>query len=163
MPQFKIAYKEFTSEEISDLVEGTDFATVDVKDSEDSDDEEDCEAGFMDNEEIVLRMVNTLTSRVLLYWKKRRPKFSHDYAHVGCLLSPNPSIQHTVKTTTTQADSEACERLIFKLLIPPNVLGNDKTELKAQLMKNWNHELKLFQNHQGMFAKDYIWELAKVR
>ena len=81
------------------------------------------------------------------------------------MLFPNPTIQYTVnvKTITTQEDLEACERLIFKSLIPPNVVGKDKTELKVQLMKDWNHELKLFQNHQGVFAEDYMWELAKVR
>jgi len=82
---------------------------------------------------------------------------------VGHFLSPNPSIQQAVKATTTQADLEACEHIIFKLLIPPNVVGNNKTELKAQLMKYWHHDLKLFQNHQGMFVNNCIWELAKVR
>ena len=96
-------------------------------------------------------------------WMGRRGKISHDYAHVGRLLCPNPTIQQAVLTTTTLEDSEAVERLIFKLLIPPHVVGTLRTELKSQLMMNWHRELKLFQNHQGIFAKDWIWALAKVR
>ena len=136
---------------------------VDVEDSVDSDDEEHCEADEIENAEIASRMAETLTSCVIKICKKRRPKFSHDYVCVGHLFSPNPSIQLAIKITRTQSDSEACEHLIFKLLIPPNAVGNDKTELKAQLMKDWNHELKLFQHDQYVFAKDYIWELTKVR
>ena len=42
--------------------------------------------------EIDSRMAQTLTSLVIENWKKKRPKFSHDYAHVGRLLFQNPSI-----------------------------------------------------------------------
>jgi len=38
-----------------------------------------------------------------------------------------------------------------------------QTELKAPLMKDWHREYKLFQNHQGIFTQDWIWELAKIR
>ena len=82
---------------------------------------------------------------------------------MGRLLCPNPIIQEAVKTTTTLDDSEAVECLIFKLRIPPNVVGTFWIELNVQLMKDWHHEYKLFQNHQGIFAKDWIWEQAKVR
>ena len=42
MPEFKYAYEEFASEDITDLVKGTDFAIKDVEDSHDSDDDEIC-------------------------------------------------------------------------------------------------------------------------
>ena len=104
-----------------------------------------------------------MTTRVLNDWTKRRDKFSHDYARVGQLLYPNPIIQEAVKTTMTLDDAEAVECLIFKFLILPTIVGTCWTELQAQLMKDWHREYKLFQNHQGIFAKDWIWELAKVR
>jgi len=81
-------------------------------------------------------MANTLTSQVFVNWRKRRPKFYHGYACVGHLLSPNPTIQNAVKTMTMQEDLEVCEYLIFKLPIPPNMVGKEKTELKAQLVKD---------------------------
>ena len=74
------------------LVEGTDFATVDVEDSDNSDDEVGPEDAFMQD------------GWVLVNWKKRRPKFSHDCVCVERLLSPNPSTKHAVKTTAMQAD-----------------------------------------------------------
>ena len=98
----------------------------------------------------------SLTTQVVNDWTKRRDKFSHDYARVGQLVYLNPIIQEAVKTTMTLDYSEAVERLMFKLLIPPNVVGTFQTELKAQLTKDWHREYKLFQNYQGIFAKDWI-------
>ena len=69
----------------------------------------------------------------------------------------------TLGLTYSQVCLDACECLIFKLLIPPDTVGREKTEMKVHSMKDWNNELKLFQNHQGLFAKDYIWELTKVK
>ena len=163
MPEFEEAYEEFANEDITDLVKGTEFAIKDVEDSDDSDDDI-CIVNEQESDDIDVELpAISLTDRVMNDWTRRRDKFSHDYARVGRLLCPNPTIQQAVLTTTTLEDTEAVERLIFKLLIPPHVVGTSRTELKAQLMKDWHRELKLFQNYQGVFAKDWIWELAKVR
>ena len=51
----------------------------------------------------------TFTKRVLDHWAKRRAKYTHDYARVGRLLSPNPEIMAAAKKDTTLEDEEACE------------------------------------------------------
>ena len=39
--------------------------------------------------------------------------------------------------------------------------GTKRTNRKAQLMRDFNKELKSFQNHMGMFDNDYIWRIVK--
>ena len=42
---------------------------------------------------------------------------------------------------------DACEqRLVFKLIIAAHVVGTEKTNMKAQLMTDFNNELKIFYN-----------------
>ena len=50
----------------------------------------------------------------------------------------------------------------FKLLLSPNVVGEERLKKKAQLMKDFRSEPKDFQNRTGVFLKDYIWVLAGV-
>ena len=102
------------------------------------------------------------TQRVLALWEKHRKKYAHDYALVGRLLSPNPDIMAKVKENTTIDDEDACERLIFKLLLPETLFGQELVAAKVGAVKKFKAELKHFQNRTGIYDKDYIWELAKV-
>ena len=104
----------------------------------------------------------TFTKRVLDHWAKRRAKYTHDYARVGRLLSPNPEIMAAAKKDSTLDDEEACERLVFKLLVPNNLVGDELVRAKADMIQKFRDELMDFQNHTGIFKKPWIWELAKV-
>ena len=112
LPGFEIAYAGFTSEKCFDHVEGTDFVTVDLADSDDSgdEDEEVASDATADSAADALRM-------------EKIPQFSHVYACVSCMRLPNPIIQNTDNVTTMQEDLDACKHLIFKLLIPSHVVG----------------------------------------
>ena len=83
MPDSEEAYEEFASEDITDLVKGTDFAIKDVEDSDDSDDDEICVVNekYQYDGDVDLPEVS-LPTWVVNDWTKRRDKFSHDYACV---------------------------------------------------------------------------------
>ena len=66
-----------------------------------------------------------LSATITQFWIKHKNKLLHDYALVGYILSPNPTImEHTIDNKTLNHD-EAAERLITKLLLDPGLVGTE--------------------------------------
>ena len=68
-----------------------------------------------------------------------------------------------VMVNNTVNGKDACERLIFKLLLPVSLFGQELLTAKADKVQRFKAKFKHFHNHTGIYDKDYIiWELAKV-
>ena len=101
-----------------------------------------------------------MSSIINQFWKKRRSKLIHDYSLVGYLLSPNPTIMEHAVNNKDQIHDDAAEWLITKLLLNPDLVGNDKTVERAKLIDTFMEEYGDFTNKRGMFARDNIWIMA---
>lgn len=77
---------------------------------------------------------NTLADQVMRFWLKRREKLIHDYSLVGYILCPHPTIMaHAVINKSTIHD-EAVERLITKLILDSNLVGEELKTSSAGLI-----------------------------
>ena len=103
----------------------------------------------------------TLAHQVMHFWLKRRDKLIHDYSLVGYILSPHPTIMaHAVINKSTIHD-EAVERLITKLILDSNLVGEERTISRARLIDTFLTEHGDFINKRNSFARDNIWIMAK--
>ena len=93
-------------------------------------------------------------------WNKRRVKLTHDYSCVGWLLSPNPTVMADAKANATSEDSDDVERLLFKLLLPSMLVGQEREVEKGRLSQECWDAHKNVQNRDGSYNKEYIWALA---
>jgi len=123
-------------------------------------DEED--GGEKDEGSIEEIDATSVGGRILISWFKRCKKFLHDYALVGYMLSPNPTIREhaAIGTNTSAEDYSACERLITKLLIDKNIVGNELIEKQADLIDTFHQEYSDFVGKAGVFNKPHIWITA---
>ena len=101
-----------------------------------------------------------MSSIINQFWKKRRAKLIHDYSLVGYRLSPNPTIMEHAVNNKEQIHDDAAERLITKLLLNPDLVGNDKTVERAKLIDTFMEEYGDFTSRRGIFAKENIWIIA---
>ncbi len=104
---------------------------------------------------------NTLADQVMRFWLKCREKLIHDYSLVGYILCPHPMIMaHAVINKSTIHD-EAVERLITKLILDSNLVGEERTTSRARLIDTFLTEHGDFINKRHSFANDNIWIMAK--
>ncbi len=104
---------------------------------------------------------NTLSDQVMRFWLKRRDKLIHDYSLVGYILSPHPMIMaHAVINKSTSHD-EAVERLLTKLILDSNLVGEERAISRAKLIDTFLTEYGDFINKRNAFARDNIWIMAK--
>jgi len=77
---------------------------------------------------------NTLADQVMRFWLKCREKLIHDYSLVGYILCPPSTIMvHAVINKSTIHD-EAVERLITKLILDSNLVGEERMTTRARLI-----------------------------
>ena len=77
---------------------------------------------------------NTLADQVVRFWLKLREKLIHDYSLVRYILCPHPTIMaHAVINKSTIHD-EAVERLITKLILDSNLVGEERKTSRAGLI-----------------------------
>ena len=180
LPGFEKAYAALATDDFLRIVDadlemfneqGGEEMDSDDESGDDDEDEDDSNINIEIDSDISVssdegeedaHLTGSLTRNIMAFWKHRRVKLVHDYSRAGRLLSSSPSIVENVKVDATQEDYDACERLIFKLFLPVQVVGDARVKEKARLMKQFMSELKDFQNRTGVFQKDYIWLLAEV-
>lgn len=93
-------------------------------------------------------------------WCLQRQQLIHDYSLVGYILAPNPIIMaHALKHKKFEHE-EAAERLIVKLLLNPNLVGNARENEKARLIDKFHEELADFTGRRGRFNRTHIWITA---
>jgi hypothetical protein len=95
------------------------------------------------------------------FWLKQRDKLIHDYALVGYILSPNPTIMASAVLNKTQMHNDAAERLITKLILERSLVGEERKVQQAKLIDTFLTEYGDFINKRGAFAKDLIWITAR--
>jgi hypothetical protein len=104
---------------------------------------------------------HSLAHQVMRFWLKRRDKLIHDYSLVGYILCPYPTIMaHAVINKSTIHD-EAVERLITKLILDANLVGEERMISRARLIDTFLTEHGDFINKRSSFARDNIWIMAK--
>ena len=96
---------------------------------------------------------NTLTDQVMRFWLKWRDKLIHDYALVGYILSPNPTIMASAVLNKSQMHNDAAERLITKLILEQSLVGDERKVQQAKLIDTFLTEYGDFINKRGAFAK----------
>jgi hypothetical protein len=60
------------------------------------------------------------------FWLKLRDKLIHDYSLVGYILSLHPTIMAHTLNNKLAAHDEAAERLIRKLILDQNIVGEEQ-------------------------------------
>jgi hypothetical protein len=68
-------------------------------------------------------------------------------------------MEHVVDNKTLAHD-EAAERLITKFLLDPSLVGNTRTQKRANLIDYFMEEYGDFTNRCNMLARDNIWIIA---
>lgn len=101
-----------------------------------------------------------MTDKVMTMWLKRKENLSHDYALVGFLLSPNPTIMAAAEKHTEEHKS-AVARLIEKLFVDPILVGRAKIERRAKLIDTFWQEYSDFTMRVGRFKGEDMWFIAE--
>ena len=102
-----------------------------------------------------------LTAKVMHLWHHRAKGLNHDYALVGYLLSPNPSIMNHAKQNRTTQHDEAVSRLITKLLLPDDEVGESRNRTRSRLVHSFWKEFTEFSTRSGVFADPDMWFIAE--
>jgi hypothetical protein len=102
-----------------------------------------------------------LIDQVMSFWLKCRDKLIHDYSLVGYILSPHPTIMAHALNNKLAAHDEAAERLITKLILDQNLVGEEWMIPRARLIDTFLTEYGDFVNRRNSFAQDNIWIMAK--
>jgi hypothetical protein len=76
----------------------------------------------------------SLIDQVMYFWLICRDKLIHDYSLVGYILSPHPTIMADAISHKLPAHDEAADRLIIKLILDQNLVGEERTFARAQLI-----------------------------
>ena len=93
-------------------------------------------------------------------WHHRAQGLSHDYALVGYLLSPNPIImKHAIDNRSMQHD-DAVRRVISKLILTEDVVGEERKQRRAQLVHTFWKEYSDFTTRTGVFSHPDMWIMA---
>lgn len=95
------------------------------------------------------------------HWHHRARGLSHDYALVGYLLAPHPIIQNHARQNMTMQHEEAVSRLITKLILPEDVVGAEREQMRASLVHTFKKEHSDFTNRTGVFAHPDMWVMAE--
>ena len=101
-----------------------------------------------------------LAAKVMRLWHHRAKGLSHDYALLGYLLSPHPVImQHAIDNRSMQHD-DAVRRVVSKLMLPDDLVGDARNERRAQLVHQFWKEYSDFTTRTGAFAHPDMWIMA---
>lgn len=103
---------------------------------------------------------SSLRDTVMRFWIHRRSKLIHDYSLVGYILSPNPIIMAHAFQNQTPVHIQVAENLLTKLLLLPNLTGNERNIARAELIDSFMEEYGDFKNKRGIFSHDNIWIIA---
>ncbi len=76
----------------------------------------------------------TFAGRILELWKQHQAKLLHNYARFGYILSWHPVTMKHSQENMSMEDKEAAQRLMTKLFIPVNVVGNAQVSLQDKLI-----------------------------
>ena len=82
----------------------------------------------------IRREEKTLTEKVAAIWDRRKNKLKHDYSLATYLLNPHPKVMAEAGIATSLDHDEAVERLIAKLVLPRNLVGDEKKIELARLI-----------------------------
>ena len=94
-------------------------------------------------------------------WSHRADAMSHNYALVGYLLSPNPTImKHALDHKSKQHD-DAVVSLINKLLVNKELVGDERTKQRANLVHLFWKEYSDFTLHMGKYSDPEMWLIAQ--
>ena len=146
---------EEADEEESDGEEGGEDVEIDDTISVSS--EESCE----DDGDALAAEFDTLTTKCMAIWNKRRSKLTHDFSRAGYMLSPHPTIVADADKNHSPEDMAAIERLLFKLVLDPSLVGEAKDREKGRLSREFWDAHKNFWNRDGDYNKNFIWMLAE--
>ncbi len=181
LPQRKLKMADNDIDDEDEYAEGD--ADSDDNDSIDNEDGDEDNVDLPTSDDISLDDDEgvTFAGRILGLWKQRRPKLLHDYARVGYILSPHPVIMKHSRDNMSMEDKEATKRLITKLFIPVNVVGEDRISLQAKLIHQFWKEYGMsnfcvmlclcqiltfyvciddFKNKTGIYEEAHIWVTA---
>ena len=92
----------------------------------------------------------------------RKNKLKHDYSLAAYLLNPHPKVMAEAGSAKSLDHDEAVERLIAKLILPRNLVGDDKKIKLARLIDLFWSEYANFTNRLGKFNSDGMWIIAKM-
>lgn len=143
LPEVETAWTDFHTGRVEEIMTSPNTkskkavakkADSDSSDSESSseDEESDVDDEFSDDEEDLSEEdVSDIEKFVKHSWQKRRKPLLHDYARVGFMLSPNPTIMDRVKKETDEMEEnrDACERLIAKLFLDNDLPKEEKLKV----------------------------------
>ena len=103
------------------------------------------------------------------YWVNRH--FKHyeqdllpDHVRAAYLLCPRPEVMAHAKDKNNYdpADRRACERLLRKIMVNPNITdAAERQKEEAIVIDTFYSELSDFQHHMGVFERPHIWIIAK--
>ena len=102
-----------------------------------------------------------MSAKIMRYWGPHAHAMNHVYALVGYLLSPNPTIMKHAATHKTQQHHDAVSALINKLLVPRDLVGDERTRKRAQLVHTFWEEYSDFTLKIGKFADPDMWVIAE--
>ena len=94
-------------------------------------------------------------------WVKRAEAMNHNYALVGYLCAPNPTIMKEAMANRSYKHNEAAKAIISKLLLPPDLVGPDRDRRRAELIHTFWMEYRDFTLRLGKFADPDIWLVAE--
>ena len=92
----------------------------------------------------------------------RKNKFKHDYSLTAYILNPHAKVMAEAGSAKSLDHDEAVERLIVKLVLPRNLVGDEKKIELARLIDLFWSEYANFTNRLGKFNSDGMWIIAKM-
>lgn len=102
-----------------------------------------------------------LTAKVMRLWHNRAKGLNHDYALVGYLLCPNPTIMNHAKHNRSAQHDDAVKRLINKLIVPSDAVGDTRDSTRAKMGLSFWREFTQFTTRTGVFADPDMWIIAE--
>ena len=103
-----------------------------------------------------------LVARGMRLWFHRKDNMCHEYALVGFILSPNPTIMDKAKKNGTGIKfHNAVKSLITKFFLGKTLVGTERELKKAQLNKKFWTEHGQFNSQTGVFDKNYYRVIAE--
>ena len=102
-----------------------------------------------------------MTDKVMTMWLTRKGNLSHDYSLAGFLLSPNPTIMAAAEKEITEDHRAAVARLIEKLFVDPELVGQALIARRANLIDTFWQEYSDFTLRLGRFKGTDMWYIAE--
>ena len=100
--------------------------------------------------------------KVTTIWDKRKNKSKHDHSLDAYILNPHLKVIAEAGSTNSLDHDKAVERLIAKLMLPRNLVGNKKKIELARLIDLCWSEYADFTNRLSKFNSDRTWIIAKM-